>query len=218
MISRRVLARQEGQMLDSVKDVVIDTVQRRVVALLINEGRLFSAPTVVPLEKVLSIGDDVIVVTDAASAMPVDQYPMVKEILDRDDRLVGKEVYTDAGTAFGKVVDVVFDLPHGDLAEIKVASKSNDEKPVTTVGIRVSEVVSIGPHAVVISQAAPGTAAEQPPALQPAAPAPVIDEAPPTSQLEVDPDALAGGEWSARRMTGGQTPETGSTSGQEGST
>jgi uncharacterized protein YrrD len=202
LIGRRVLARQEGQMLDSVKDVVIDTAERRVVALLISEGRLFSSPTVIPLEKVASIGDDAIVVVDAASAVPVDQYPMVKEILDRDDRLVGKEVYTEAGSAFGKVVDVSFELPLGNITELKVASRSGDDKPVTNVGVPVSDVISIGPHAAVIRQIAdPRTtvgmaaAADQGPA---------ITDAPPTSLLAEETETPGG--WSARTAAAGPVP------------
>jgi uncharacterized protein YrrD len=205
LIGRRVLARQEGQMLDSVKDVVIDTAQRRVVALLINEGRLFSAPTVVPLEKVVSIGDDAVVVADAASAVAVDQYPMVKEILDRDDRLVGKEVYTDAGLAFGKVVDVKFDLPHGNVSELKVASKSDDDRPVTDVSVAVSDVVSIGPHAVVISRSVPGVATAQQDTNASQAPGAV--DALPTSRLAEE--STTGGSWSARRAND-EPPQSGS--------
>lgn len=202
LIGRRVLARQEGQMLDSVKDVVIDTAQRRVVALLINEGRLFSAPTVVPLEKVASIGDDVIVVVDAASAVAVDQYPMVKEILDRDDRLVGKEVYTDAGSAFGKVVDVSFALPQGNITDLKVASRTGDDRPVTIVGVAVGDVISIGPHAVVVRQAA---AAQSSPESVPTTDGSALTaDAPPTSRLIEEVDSTSG--WSARASTG----ETGS--------
>lgn len=195
LIGRRVLARLEGQMLDTVKDVVIDTGQRRVVAFLVSEGRLFSAPTVIPLEKVSSIGDDVIVVVDAASAVPVDQYPMVKEILDRDDRLVGKEVYTEAGSAFGKVVDVTFELPQGNITELEVAARSSDDKPVANIGVHVGDVISIGPHAVVIRQ----SSAPQEAALLPSKPEQLPStstDAPATSLLAEDMGSAGG--WSAR--------------------
>lgn len=212
LIGRRVLARQEGQMLDSVKDVVIDTEQRRVVALLINEGRLFSAPTVVPLEKVVSIGDDVIVVADAASAVPVDQLPAVKRILDDDDRLVGKEVYTDAGTATGKVVDVAFDLPDGKITEIKVASKSDDKKQAATMNVPVNDIVSMGPDAVVISKAVSWPVSAQ--SVAGASPGPIAADAPPTSRLAEDQDAGSG--WSARHSNGGGTPRMEGTRTDEG--
>jgi uncharacterized protein YrrD len=175
-------------MLDSVKDVVIDTAQRRVVAFLIHEGRLFSAPTVVPLEKVTSIGDDAVVVTDAASAVAVDQYPMVKDILDRDDRLVGKEVYTDSGNVFGKVVDVEFELPTGNIVKIKVSSHSDDDRPVTNVAVPVADIVSIGPQAVVISR--PPTQTET--AAAPADPSlrPTMPDAPPTTRIGDEADSI----------------------------
>ena len=187
LIGRHVLARQEGQMLDSVKDVVIDTAQRRVVAFLIHEGRLFSAPTVVPLEKVTSIGDDAVVVTDAASAVAVDQYPMVKDILDRDDRLVGKAVYTDSGNVFGKVVDVEFELPTGNIVEIKVSSHSDDDRPVTNVAVPVAEIVSIGPQAVVISRShtQTETATRGDSTLSPD-----LQDAPPTTRIGDDVDSI----------------------------
>jgi uncharacterized protein YrrD len=187
LIGRRVLARQEGQMLDSVKDVVIDTAQRRVVAFLIHEGRLFSAPTVVPLEKVTSIGDDAVVVTDAASAVAVDQYPMVKDILDRDDRLVGKAVYTDSGNVFGKVVDVEFELPTGNIVEIKVSSHSDDDRPVAIVAVPVAEIVSIGPQAVVISRSHTQTEAATPGS---STLSPDLQDAPPTTRIGDDVDSI----------------------------
>jgi sporulation protein YlmC with PRC-barrel domain len=152
----------------------------------------------VPLEKVASIGDDVIVVVDAASAVPVDQYPMVKEILDRDDRLVGKEVYTEAGSAFGKVVDVSFELPQGNITYLKVASRSEDDRPVSDVAVETGDVISIGPHAVVVRQAA---ATQSSPASGATADqSSGIADAPPTSRLPEEVDATNG--WSARASTG----------------
>jgi uncharacterized protein YrrD len=206
LIGRRVLARQEGQMLDSVKDVVIDTAQRRVVALLVSEGRLFGSPTVIPLDKVVSIGDDVVVVADVASAVPADQYPTVKQILDRDDHLVGKNVFTENGSEFGRVVDVTFDLPQGDIGQIKIAARSDDKDQQATMDVAISDVVSIGPDAVVISRNVALPAAGLAPLS--AAQGPLAADSPPTSSLAPDADEGSGG-WTARRSAGDTPGVTG---------
>jgi uncharacterized protein YrrD len=104
-----VLSRLDGQRLDSVRDIIISKDHTRIVALILDEGGLFSPATAVAIENVVSFGKDAVVITDSKTVTRVDHFPAVKEILDERETLIGKHVFTESGQQMGKVEDVYFE-------------------------------------------------------------------------------------------------------------
>jgi uncharacterized protein YrrD len=154
LIGKTVLSRNDGQRLDSVKDLVIGSDHRRIVALLIDEGGLFGTATVVPIENVVSIGKDAIIVTDSKAAVRVDKLPAVKEILDSDDNLRSKRIFSETGEEVGEVTDVYFDEKSGEITALELTTKQAHGTTASTPQIEISDVVSIGPDAVIINGSA----------------------------------------------------------------
>jgi uncharacterized protein YrrD len=154
IIGKKVLSRLDGQRLDSVRDIIISKDHTRIVALILDEGGLFSPATAVAIENVVSFGKDAVVITDSKTVTRVDHFPAVKEILDERETLIGKHVFTESGQQMGKVEDVYFEETTGAITALEVAGKIMPTERSASVQLPVGDVVSIGPDAVIINLAA----------------------------------------------------------------
>jgi uncharacterized protein YrrD len=159
VIDKDVLSRADGVKLATVKDLVISKDHTRIVALLTQEGGLFSKARMVPMSKVMSIGKDAVVVTDADMAAEDD--PTVKESLNSKDRLIGKAVYTDTGNEQAVVNDIYFDEKTGSIVGLELAGGVLENSSDGTAYLPIEEVISIGQHAVMIRSQAVGALLEQ---------------------------------------------------------
>jgi uncharacterized protein YrrD len=150
IIGKKILSRMDGQKLDSVKDLVISKDHTRIVAIMTDEGGLFSSPTVIPMEHVVSFGKDAVIVTNSKVVVRADHFPAVKEILDANDNLVKKKVFTETGEELGKVDDVYFDEQSGSIVGLEIEGKIVATAPSASAQLDIGDVVSIGPDAVII--------------------------------------------------------------------
>ncbi len=161
VIGKDVLSRADGVKVASVKDLVISKDHTRVVALLTQEGGLFSKARMVPVSKVVSIGKDAVVITDSSADMEAEDDPVVKESLGSKDRLIGKAVYTDRGDEQALVNDIHFDEKTGSIVGLELAGGVLENSPDGTAYLPIEEVISIGQHAVMIRAQAVGALLEQ---------------------------------------------------------
>jgi uncharacterized protein YrrD len=149
-----VLSRQDGQKTGSTRDIVIAKDHSRIVAFILDEGGLFAAATAVGMENVVSFGKDALIITDSKAVVRVDHFPEVKAIMEDRDGLVGKQVFTESGDLKGKVEDIYFDETTGNIVGLEVDGKFTSKHSNASVQLRPSDIVSIGPDAVVINMAA----------------------------------------------------------------
>lgn len=154
IIGKKVLSRMDGQRIDSVRDIVISKDHSRIVALILDEGGLFTPATAVGIENVVSFGKDAVVITDSKTVTRVEHFPLVKEIMDDRDSLVGKHVFTEAGEQFGKIDDVYFDESNGNITALEIVGKFVPTGKQSTGQLELGDIVSIGPDAVIINMAA----------------------------------------------------------------
>lgn len=150
VIGKDVLSRADGVKVADVKDLVISKDHTRVVALLTQEGGLFSKARMVPISKVVSIGKDAVVITESSADMDAEDDPVVKESLGSKDRLIGKAVYTDGGDEQAVVNDIHFDEKSGSIVGLELAGGVLENSSDGTAYLPIEEVISIGQHAVMI--------------------------------------------------------------------
>lgn len=148
-----VLSRQDGQKIGSTKDIVIAKDHSRIVAFILDEGGLFSTATAVGMENVVSFGKDAMIITDSKAVVRIDHFPEVKAIMDDRDGLVGKQVFTESGDLKGKVEDIYFNETTGNIVGLEVEGKFASKHSNESVQLRPTDIVSIGPDAVVINMA-----------------------------------------------------------------
>jgi uncharacterized protein YrrD len=154
IIGKPVLSRADGERLDSVKDVIIGKDHTHVIALIISEGGLFSKPTVVPINNVVNFGKDAVVITDKQAATKADHVPEVAEALDVNKKLGGKAVFSETGEQHGKLADIYFDEKTGSITGVDVTDLGPGSASKQTAFLDMSDVISFGTDAVVISAGA----------------------------------------------------------------
>ena len=227
ILGKDVLSRLDGQKIGSIKDIVISKDHARIVAFIVETGGLFSAATAVAMENVVSFGKDAIVITDSKAVVRVDHFPAVKEIMDDRDGLVGKQVLSEAGDRKGKIEDIYFDESTGSIVGLEMEGRLTPKGSNAAVQLRLDDIVSIGPDAVVINRASvPGLEAQATGGPRPLdTPATAIaTDVPATSPTVTSPmpsnmdmpDADPG-DW-ARVATSDPTSDAQSTSGATGET
>ncbi len=150
VIGKDILSRADGEKLSSIKDLIIAGDNSRIVALLTDEGGLFSKAHVVPIEKVVSFGKDVVVITDRDAVVSAEQVPAVKESLDSKDKLLGKTVFTERGDEQARVEDIYFNEANGTIMGLELSGGALENSPDGTAYLPVDAIISIGQDAVVI--------------------------------------------------------------------
>jgi uncharacterized protein YrrD len=150
VVGKKVLSRSDGEKVGSVKDLIIGKDHAAIMALVIEEGGLFSKAKVVPMEKVASIGRDAVIISDSDDVLLADTFAAAKEIMDRDDQLIGKKVFTEKGDEFSAVSDICFDEDSGQILGFEVSGGRVDNVSVGPSYLPMSEIVTIGPDAVLV--------------------------------------------------------------------
>jgi len=154
VIGKDVISYMDGVKLHSVKDLVIGMDNETVVALLVEEGGLLSSPRVVPMENVASFGKDAVVIADSGAAIPADNYPAVQEILDLNDKLIGKKVFTEGGDEQGSISDLYFEESSGRIAGFEVSGGLIKNVQKGTSYLALDDIVNVGPDVVLIKSEA----------------------------------------------------------------
>lgn len=121
VIGKDVLSLADARVLHTVKDMVIGPDGLSIAALLVEEGGLFSKSLVVPIESVESFGRDAVVVTDAQGVVEAGKIRDIDRILDRNDKLIGKKVFTEGGDEQGSISDMYFDEATGKIVGFEVS-------------------------------------------------------------------------------------------------
>ncbi len=152
IIGKDVLSLADGVRIHSVKDLIIGEENDSIVALLVDEGGLFSGSTVVPIEAVRSFGKDAVVIDDSSAVVAASSLPRVHAIIDRKESLLGKKVFTNEGQELGKIGDMYFTETDGKIVGLEVSggtigdlAKGTSYLPIEDVQRSGADVVFVRP-------------------------------------------------------------------------
>ena len=149
-----VLTRAGGEKIASIKELIVSPDRTRIVGLLLDGGGLLTEDRVVPIDQLLSAGEDAVIITDHSAIYPVSRYGEAVESMKVKDKLVGKRAVTDQGEAQGKITDVVFEEQTGNIAGFDLSGIRYGDAEYGPVFLPVNEVISIGPDAMIIQAGA----------------------------------------------------------------
>jgi len=114
LLGRKVLVRQGGEEVGSVKDLVVDRMGRRVLGFVISEG-LLKGTRVARWAALQAIGPDSVILGNPADVVKTADAPEIKDILDEDLSIRGLRLQTTEGKDLGKVEDFDFDEETGEV-------------------------------------------------------------------------------------------------------
>jgi uncharacterized protein YrrD len=150
IIGKDVLSLEDGVKLETVSDVVIDPEGRRLVAIVVTEGGFMSSSKVVATDEVTSYGKDAVVVRNGASVVSVADHPDLRSMVDHDEKILGKKVFTSNGDEQGSISDIYFDEPTGAIVGYEVSGGLLGDAAKGTSYLATDEITSIGKEVVFV--------------------------------------------------------------------
>jgi uncharacterized protein YrrD len=121
VIGRPITARDTGQVLGNVKDLVVDSTGRDVIAIVLSDP-LFLGSRVAPWNAVQAFGPDAVVIDAAKSVAKGSALLGVKEELAKKTKIKGLKLLTTKGKELGKIIDIEFDETSGEVNGYELSS------------------------------------------------------------------------------------------------
>ena len=144
VIGKDVLSLEDGTRLETVSDLIVDPGGQRLVALVVDEGGLMSPSRVVPIGEVTGFGKDAVIVRGQDSVVATNQDDALRAIVDQKEKIVGKQVYTVNGDDQGKIADVYFDEPTGNVMGYEVSGGIIGDVTKGTSFLSIEDITTIG--------------------------------------------------------------------------
>jgi uncharacterized protein YrrD len=150
VIGKEILSLAEGVRIDKINDVVVDAEGRRVVALVVSEGGFMSSSTVVPFDLVSSFGKDAVVIDSSNAVVSAGADPELQALVDREDKILGKNVYTTGGDEQGKIADIYFDERTGAVVGYEISSGMLGDAATGRSYLATDEITAIGDDVIYV--------------------------------------------------------------------
>jgi uncharacterized protein YrrD len=161
VIGKELLSLAEGVRLDKIHDVVVEPEGRRVVALVVSEGGFMSTSKIVPITEVASFGRDAVVIESSDSIIPASTDPALQAFVERDDKILGKHVYTTTGTDQGSIADIYFDEGTGAVVGYEISGGVLGDVAKGRSYLATDEISAIGNDVIYVApEAAAGLDAQ----------------------------------------------------------
>lgn len=151
MIDKPVININTGQKIKKVKDVLYNYKSQKVEGFLVDEGGWFSDAEVIPTRQISRIGDDAVMIESDDAVKKADDLPdELSHIATDGDYLTRTKIVTKDGNELGKVTDLYFDLPDGQVTELEVSQGAVKDIGEGRVAISPQNIISIGEDATVV--------------------------------------------------------------------
>lgn len=161
IIGTTILSLEDGTKLETVSDLVVDPEGRRVVALVATEGGFMSSSRVIPSEEITSFGKDAVIVRGRASVVSVSSHPQLRALVEQDDKILGKKVFTTNGDEQGSIADIYFEEQTGAVVGYEVSGGVLGDASKGTSYLATDEITTIGEDVVYIHPATASVLEEQ---------------------------------------------------------
>jgi uncharacterized protein YrrD len=125
VMKRPIIARDTGEKVGRVEDLVLDRSGSRVLGIVAAEKMLFGSEKVVPWTDVRSIGLDNVIVESKASVVKVSEAPEISAALEEEYVLLGNRLQTTGGRELGKIENFFFDPETGSVVGYEISGGIN---------------------------------------------------------------------------------------------
>ncbi len=153
VVGQDVYALDDGSRVESVKDVLVDETEDRVVGLLIETGGLLTTSKVVPMGAIATFGPSAVMIRTRASVVPAATDPGVSQMLTRGGSLIGNRVVSEDGTQLGSVADLYFDEESAGITGYEVSGGTLGDLTGGSLYLPIEDVRVVGPDAVIAATA-----------------------------------------------------------------
>lgn len=147
-----IVTLNDGKNINKVKDVIYDGHTNAVKALLIDEKGWFSGAKILLLEDVHSIGKDAVIIKDEDCFVSSDDQSddNISVIVNDNNFLTKNRVMTESGVDLGRVTDIYFDFPSGNVMAIEVSKGFMNNIGSGTKKVNVLDIITIGKDNLIV--------------------------------------------------------------------
>lgn len=153
-ISMPVIGLEEGRQMGSVKDLVVNPNEKKVVALAVEQKGLFKEHKYIPYSKVRSVGEDAVTVNRGATAQKSGNLPEIISLIREKKSINGARIVTENGTLLGVVDDYYVNLASGELVGMEFSGSYLNAVFNGKAFLDIDHVLTIGRDMIVCSDEA----------------------------------------------------------------
>jgi uncharacterized protein YrrD len=142
----------DGKNVNKVKDVIYDSQNNQVKALLIDEKGWFKGAKILLLSDITSIGEDAVTIDSEDCFISSDEQndTNISVIVDEKNFLTKNQVMTESGKDLGRVTDLYFDFPTGEVVSIEVSKGFLQNIGSGTKNINITDIVTVGTDNLIV--------------------------------------------------------------------
>jgi uncharacterized protein YrrD len=147
-----IITINDGKNISKVRDIIYDAKTNSVKALLIDEKGWFKGAKILLLKDINSIGNDAVTIEDEDCFINSDDQHdnNISVIVDEDNFLTKNRVLTQSGTDLGRVTDLFFDFPSGEVLTIEVSKGFMQNMGSGAKNINVLDIITMGQDNIMV--------------------------------------------------------------------
>jgi uncharacterized protein YrrD len=150
LIGLPVIALVDGQEVGTVKHVLLDMQRGKVLGLAVDDGRWWRGCPVVPLDKVVGMGEEAVTIPGVETLSAAETVAGLEESIVAARPVIGQRVLSKDGAAVGVVSDYAFEAGSGKIASLEVAPWVQAGEAGIPTLIRAEQVLVFGRDAIVV--------------------------------------------------------------------
>jgi uncharacterized protein YrrD len=147
-----IITLNDGKTISKVRDIIYDGQTNQVKALLIDEKGLYTGAKLLRLQDINAIGKDAVIIENEDSFVYSDAMndEHITVIVDHDNFMTKNQVITESGTDLGRVTDLYFDFPSGEVLTMEVSKEFIQKLTSGTKNINILDVITISPNNLIV--------------------------------------------------------------------
>lgn len=150
IIGLDIISLATGSKVETVTDVLYDPAKQQVVGLLVDQGGWFSEARIILISQVHSIGKDAVIIPNELVIKTDSQVPeRVSVIANSEQTLVKDNVVTEQGLKLGRVSDLIFEFPGGQVVELEVSQGTIGNLASGKKTVKTRDIVTVGENLIV---------------------------------------------------------------------
>lgn len=150
LLDMPVFSINEAEAIGVVKNIIIDPVEKCLLALAVDKRGWYHDVRVIPAAKIRSIGEDVINIDEKQSAQRAVNLPRIVENMHKPFSLVGSRIISDDGHLLGKVERFYLEREGGRISRLDIAGGPLSGLWSGHTSVPASYIITIGAEAVVV--------------------------------------------------------------------
>lgn len=151
-LSLSIISLKEGQQVGYVRNLVIDPRAKAVAALVVDPKGFFKEQRIIPFNRVVSIGENVITVSTESQAEKATNLPDILELLKEKAAIIGTKVITASGKALGIIEEFYIDPENGTIASLDISGGKIGGFFNGKARLQADDILTIGSDVVVVTK------------------------------------------------------------------